>query len=625
MKSIRGTLLLYFLALVALVLGAVSFYVYSVAAADMHAKDSRMQQLLEIRYEARCNDVREKFDEETLRRAQQLGRVLATQWGQPLQRLYPLGILTDMTHTQGHFGLYGWLSQGIDNNLLAWMIQRMHTIQFISDQFFAQDGEGHEQDFFQIWSDQRKPSSLLRSRELEQDKRDLPLKRDNVRRLKSLEFAYHDADLDPGYSVRIVTLKVPLYKSQFVHSSPFGLPLPPPMGRRGGSPQAGGRGAPPPSNGNSGGTNNGASLRWNPQRTPPVQSNPSILIQYARDTHARDTRIAAFRQELLADQEKVRAETNMALAYLRDKLILLCLVTFSLTVLGGALLGQLGLRPLGRIAEAVSHVSERDFHLRIDDREVPMEMMPIVRRLQESLQSLEKAFEHEKQAVADISHELRTPIASLMATMQVSLRKQRSAAEYRKAMENCLEIADHLNQLVEQLLTLARLDAGSIPINTELVDVTELADQCAEMIRPLAEEQGLALYFTPLGTVETETDAGKLKEIVTNLLSNAVQYNRPQGEITLQVQQTEAEVCISVTDTGIGIPEENRKHLFERFYRADPSRHADTVHAGLGLSIVKGYVDLLGGTIAVESVPDKGSTFRVCLPLHVPAETLAVS
>jgi signal transduction histidine kinase len=595
MKSIRGTLLLYFLALEALVLGAVSFYAYGVTAADLHAKDERTQRLLEAHYRDRSKDIHEKFDEETLRRAQQLSRLVAHQWGQPLQKFLPLGIIAEMTQPFGYVASAAWAGSGVEGPL-GFRVQNSSSIQFVNQ--VVQPDE----DYYMIRSEVRR-TVMKRSDSL--GGRELPLSRDTARQLDSFESSFQDVELEPGHQLRLVTLKVPLYKS--THYNPFGLPPLPMPPRR--SSSGGGRGG------------NQGPARWSPpQRGSWVQANMNIFVQYARDTDARDARIKAYLQGLEEDKARVHDETQTALLFLRDKLVILCLVTFALTVLGGTLLVHLALRPLGRIADAVSRVSEKDFHLHIAAKDVPMEMLPIVRRLQESLTSLAKAFAHEKQAVADISHELRTPLASLMATIQVCLRKPRGTEEYRVALENCLDIADHLHQLVEQLLTLARLDSGAIPMQMELVNVTELAEQCADMIRPLADEKNLTLHVKLGETVETETDAGKLKEIVTNLLSNAVQYNRPQGEIILKVRQQDRQVCVEVTDTGIGITDESRRHLFERFYRADPSRHSDEVHAGLGLSIVKGYLDLLGGSIEVDSTPDRGSTFRVWLPLRVPVE-----
>jgi signal transduction histidine kinase len=229
---------------------------------------------------------------------------------------------------------------------------------------------------------------------------------------------------------------------------------------------------------------------------------------------------------------------------------------------------------------------------------------------------LKRAFAREKQAAADISHELRTPLAALLTTIDVGLRKPRSPEEYREILEDCRTSGKQMGQLVERLLALARLDAGVDTLRPRPVEVASLAEQCAALVRPLAEAHGVSLSVHVNGAAELNTDPDKLREVLNNLLHNAIQYNRPQGTIDLSVERSNGELHLEVRDTGIGIKPEAREHIFERFYRADPSRHSDGLNAGLGLAIVKGYVDLMGGTIAVESSPGEGSTFQVRLPIR---------
>ena len=200
-----------------------------------------------------------------------------------------------------------------------------------------------------------------------------------------------------------------------------------------------------------------------------------------------------------------------------------------------------------------------------------------------------------------------------MTTLEVALRKTRTPEEYRNLLEECRASGQHMYQLVERLLTLARLDAGADQYRPTSVDVIDVALSCADLIRPLARARGLDLRLNLPDPITTETDANKLREVLTNLLHNAVEYNKPNGAIDFTVERTNGHVRMEVRDTGIGIKPEARARLFERFYRADPSRHADTPHAGLGLSIVKSYVELMGGTITVES-SEAGSAFIVELP-----------
>ncbi|HEX4590573.1 MAG TPA: HAMP domain-containing sensor histidine kinase, partial [Gemmataceae bacterium] len=208
----------------------------------------------------------------------------------------------------------------------------------------------------------------------------------------------------------------------------------------------------------------------------------------------------------------------------------------------------------------------------------------------------------------------------------VALRKPRSAEEYRQTLEDCRFTARQMRQLVERLLALARLDSGSDRPRPRRVDVGELVLESAALVRPLAGERGLEIRVHGAKPVVWTTDPDKLREVLINLLHNAVQYNRQDGAIDVSAQADDGWLDVQVHDTGVGISKEAFDRIFERFYRADPSRHANELHAGLGLSIVKGYVGLLGGTITVDSQIGQGSTFRVRLPSmanredEVPAE-----
>jgi signal transduction histidine kinase len=172
-----------------------------------------------------------------------------------------------------------------------------------------------------------------------------------------------------------------------------------------------------------------------------------------------------------------------------------------------------------------------------------------------------------------------------------------------------------MSQLVERLLTLARLDAGVDTLRPQPVDLAELTEQCAALVRPLAQARNLRFTVHCAESALLCTDADKLREVITNLLHNAVEYNRPDGSVELSVRRENGCLQVEVRDTGVGIAAEAQAHIFERFYRADPARQAVGLHAGLGLAIVRGYVELMGGRISVDSAPGRGSTFRLELPV----------
>jgi heavy metal sensor kinase len=347
---------------------------------------------------------------------------------------------------------------------------------------------------------------------------------------------------------------------------------------------------------------------------PGFQPLSPIYIQCAASTAGREAALQGFAEGRDKDLAKLDSETAASLVDLRNHLLLTAGVAFAAAAFGCYGLVRLGLSPLRRVSDAVSRVSEKDFRLQVDRRRLPSELKPIVQRLTDTLEQLKRAFAREKQATADISHELRTPLAALLTTLEIALRKRRSPEEYQEMLHDCHTSAQQMTRAVERLLALARLDAGVDRMRPQPVDAADLAEQCAALVRPLAEARGLKLCVHRNGPVLLTTDPDKLREVVTNLLHNAVQYNRPQGAIDLTVARVNGRVRLDVSDTGVGIGAEARQHIFERFYRADPSRGEDGLHAGLGLAIAKGYLELMGGAIEVESVEGEGSTFRVHLP-----------
>jgi len=354
-----------------------------------------------------------------------------------------------------------------------------------------------------------------------------------------------------------------------------------------------------------------------------LDSLPRLYIQCARPQATIDTVIARFAADRDQELAQLATEISEARYSVRVRVAGIGLLAFLAVAIGGPVLVSRGLRPVGKLSEAVSLVSEKDFKLNHDGKDLAVELIPIHARLTQTLDLLRRAFSREKQAVADISHELRTPIAALMATIDVALRKPRTSEQYRATLEECRAISKQLGQLVERIMTLASLDSGNDHTQNSFTDVTEVATGCVAVIRPLAAANSITVELLTDEALELETDAGKLREVLMNLLHNAVEYNKPGGTIELRVKRLPNTIVLEVRDTGIGMTDEVKDKIFERFYRADASRHSTGVHAGLGLAIVREYVSRLEATISVESEPGRGSLFRVTLPappLDVPAE-----
>jgi signal transduction histidine kinase len=229
------------------------------------------------------------------------------------------------------------------------------------------------------------------------------------------------------------------------------------------------------------------------------------------------------------------------------------------------------------------------------------------------LARLEAAFAQQKQFTADASHELRTPLAVIISEAQTALARERSSAEYRETVEACLDTAQQMRRLTESLLELARLDGSQESIQREPLDLAETTRASIERLRPLARQRGVQIQCD-LAIAEACGNADHLGQVITNLVANAIHYNKPNGEIRVSTSSEDGTAMIMIADTGVGIAADEIPHIFERFYRADKSRARADGRTGLGLAICKAIMDAHGGTIEVSSKPGTGTTFTVKLP-----------
>ena len=289
-------------------------------------------------------------------------------------------------------------------------------------------------------------------------------------------------------------------------------------------------------------------------------------------------------------------------------------------MVGGWLVSARILRPVAAISATASAISATNLDQRIDPRTVDRELEELATVLNAMFDRLEGAFERQARFTADASHELRTPLAVIRSHAELALARPRTAEEYREAIQTCLRASTRMTALVEGLLMLARADAGKLDLVRQSVDLRHVVEESVALLRPLAEGKRVSLH-TRLEQARVTGDPIRLAQVVTNLVSNAVQYNRAGGEVRVQLEVTAGEAVLTVADTGCGIPAEDRPHLFERFYRVDRARSRASGGTGLGLAICMSVVEAHGGTIGFTTEPGRGSTFWVRLPCAPPQET----
>ncbi len=227
--------------------------------------------------------------------------------------------------------------------------------------------------------------------------------------------------------------------------------------------------------------------------------------------------------------------------------------------------------------------------------------------------------------IADASHELRTPITLVRADAEVLLRGgDRLDPDDRALLEDIVTEAEHMGTLTTNLLTLARLDAGRLQVEQEVVDLRDVARAVVRRASPLAAEAGIALHTADAeetGAALVVGDRFLLEQAALILLDNAIKYNRPGGGVTVTSLPTPRQAILEVRDTGVGIAAEHLPHLTERFYRVDKARSREAGGAGLGLSIAQGIADRLGGSLMLSSNPGRGTTATLTLPLaNIPAQ-----
>lgn len=307
---------------------------------------------------------------------------------------------------------------------------------------------------------------------------------------------------------------------------------------------------------------------------------------------------------------------NEALDHFRRVLLSLIPVLLLLASAGGYWMSRRALAPVDEIIQAAERISSTNLSSRVAVPQSCDELQRLSETLNGMLDRLEAAFKRITQFTADASHELRTPVALMRTTAELSLRKPRPEAEYREALTQILRELETTSALIENLMLLARTDSGVEALQFAPVDLSATLRQACQQGRVLAEGKHISFQEQiGRGPVVAEGDAGALQRLFLILVDNAVKYTPPGGSVTVSLADSNGFAVAEIRDTGIGIGEADLPHIFERFYRADKARSPEVRGVGLGLSIGRWIAEAHGGVIQVESLSGQGSAFRVRLPI----------
>ncbi len=367
-------------------------------------------------------------------------------------------------------------------------------------------------------------------------------------------------------------------------------------------------------------------IEVNPGHSPipdvrPIAANAALTLAAVQHGVSRDDTpfisVAASAQTSDAPHQleiisgRLMTERTHILAVYRERIVLLATAAALFTALLSYGIARRGLSPLQRLAEQTSTIGIRNLSVRLDDTQAPRELSPLIDGFNQMLDRLDISFTQLSQVSADMAHDLRTPIGNILGQTEVALSQRRSAEYYEKLLGSNFEELMRLSKMTDNMLFLARAENADHAIERSKLEVGEEFERVAEYFAGPADERGVRIIVH--GDGEVWADANLLRRALANLLANAVRYADAGSEIVLSAEQQVSGITISVTNTGPTIDAAHLERLFDRFYRADPSRNTASHASGLGLSIVRSIMGLHQGSWQASS-QDRITRFTLFFP-----------
>lgn len=313
-----------------------------------------------------------------------------------------------------------------------------------------------------------------------------------------------------------------------------------------------------------------------------------------------------------------RATLEDDLLLLERSLILLSVFILALAPAGGFLLADQATRPIQWIISTAARLQPARLDERLPVRNSGDELDQLSVTINTLLDRIAQYISQQQVFIANAAHELRSPLASIRSSVEVGLNRARTEEEYVELLLMVVEECSRLSSLVNLLLVLAEGDAGQLNPGESTARLDKVVRETCEMFGPVAETKDVKLRSTHMPEVAVPGDEHRMRQVVRNLIDNAIKFNKPGGEVvvSLRINSFRKQAVLTVADTGVGISKSDQPNLFQRFFRGDRSRHRGGT--GLGLSICESIVKASGGEIGCRSQPGQGSEFVVVLPLADP-------
>ena len=309
------------------------------------------------------------------------------------------------------------------------------------------------------------------------------------------------------------------------------------------------------------------------------------------------------------------------LAQFRTSFISVLAICLLVVVFLGFRFARFSFSPVKDIIDTTGRITGTAMRERVVTAKLPLELLPLATNINTMLDRLESSFERLSRFSSDIAHELRTPINNIRGEAEVTLASDRAVGEYRETLASILEEFTRISAMIDSLLFLAKAESPELRLKTETLNLKNEVANILDFYEPSATEENIKINYDIAGDLTLTTEKTLFQRAISNVISNSINYTASGGLIKVEAEKKGDEIILRVEDTGRRNVEVELAHVFDRFYRGDPSRSATKLGGfGLGLTIVKSIMDLFGGTVRIKSEPARGTTVFLEFPLKNQAD-----
>lgn len=368
----------------------------------------------------------------------------------------------------------------------------------------------------------------------------------------------------------------------------------------------------------------GREVLWSSDNTPRLLRQRPIPTDRPLQTYMVDGYVLAESRMERTPGPDFHVQVGTSTAYIEDDISRVTeiitpvlLMLFLLAPVGGWLVAGRATAPLNQILQTSRMLHPGQLEERLPLRGTGDELDQLSVEINRFLDRIARYLERNSEFLANAAHELRSPLAAIRASVEVALSRARTTEQYEELLADLLEEAEQLGSLIDRLLLLAETDVGALDWSRDSVQLSQVISQSINMFAGLAEDQQIRLVTSLDDSLSVPGDASHLRQVMTNLIDNAIRFTPAGGQITILLKRSDGTAVLTISDSGCGIPADLIDRVFDRFYQVDPARQrtGGTQGSGLGLSICQSIVMACGGTIRADRAPEGGARFTVMLPI----------